>query len=307
MKKIIALGLLIVTVTAFAEDKCCWIDAKTGKEVPRSQLLPEGAEFNDAEHNHASISGPISGTFANFVRGSDNSWINAKTGKEVPCSQLLPEGAKFDDAEHNHASISGPISGTFANFVRVPCPEEASSTTTPPPGGGVKTASAPALFNVGLGYSYMHADAEEVQNLNGFAVSGFYNVNSWLAFGGEFSGLYGTETQNYTDGSVKTSLDRYLYLFGPQVTFHPCNRTTIYGRVLAGGVHDCNDVTFPGGSYYSTGNAFAMAAGAGVDVRVTRHFSIGPSFDYVPTHFISPNGNNWQNNWRVGLTAKFSF
>jgi opacity protein-like surface antigen len=153
----------------------------------------------------------------------------------------------------------------------------------------------------------MHADAEVVQNLNGFTVAGFYNINSWLAFGGEFSGLYGTETQNFDDGSVKTSLDRYFYLFGPQVTVHPCDRTTVYGHVLAGGVHDENKISSMGDTWRSSANAFALAVGVGVDVQVTRHFSVGPSFDYVPTHFITPNGNNWQNNWRAGLTAKFSF
>lgn len=41
----------------------------------------------------------------------------------------------------------------------------------------------------------MHADQEEAKNLNGFQVSGFYNVNSWLALGGEFSGLYASNAR----------------------------------------------------------------------------------------------------------------
>ncbi|HEX7470276.1 MAG TPA: outer membrane beta-barrel protein [Verrucomicrobiae bacterium] len=171
----------------------------------------------------------------------------------------------------------------------------------------MKTASVPARFELGLGYSYMHPADEVVKDLNGFNVSGFYNVNSWLAVGGEFSGLYGTDTKDFTDGSVKTSLDRYLYLFGPQVTLHPCERVKVFGRVLVGGVHDRNEVSFPGGSMRSSADAFAMAVGVGVDVQVTRCFSVGPSFDYVPTHFTSPTGDNWQNNWRVGVVGKISF
>ena len=161
----------------------------------------------------------------------------------------------------------------------------------------------------------MHADQEDVKNLNGFQVSGFYNFNSWLALGGEFSGLYGTETETrqFQDGDmkkdidVKTSLDRYFYLFGPQVTWHPCQYAKVFGHVLVGGVHDRNEVSFPDGSMRSSADAFALAVGVGVDVQVTRHFSVGPSFDYVPTHFTSSTGNNWQNNWRVGVAAKVNF
>jgi opacity protein-like surface antigen len=199
------------------------------------------------------------------------------------------------------------------------CPPPTATTppppTTPKTNDVVKTASVPARFELGLGYSYMHPDAEVVKSLNGFAVSGYYNVNSWLAFGGEFSGLYGTETETRQfmvgdmkkDIDVKTSLDRYLYLFGPQVTWHPCEHAKLFGHVLVGGVHDRNEVAFPDGSMRSSADAFALAVGVGVDFQITRHFSVGPSFDYVPTHFTSPTGDNWQNNWRVGVVGKISF
>jgi opacity protein-like surface antigen len=109
------------------------------------------------------------------------------------------------------------------------------------------------------------------------------------------------------DFDVKTSLDRYFYGFGPQVTLQPCQYASVFGHVLVGGVHDRNEVSFPDGSMRSSADAFAMAVGAGVDFQVTRHFSVGPSFDYVPTHFTSPTGDNWQNNWRVGVVGKISF
>jgi outer membrane autotransporter protein len=98
-----------------------------------------------------------------------------------------------------------------------------------------------------------------------------------------------------------------LYLFGPQVTWHPYEHAKVFGHVLVGGVHDRNEVSFPDGSMRSSADAFAMAVGAGVDFQVTRRLSVGPSFDYVPTHFTSPTGDNWQNNWRVGVVGKISF
>jgi opacity protein-like surface antigen len=224
----------------------------------------------------------------------------------------------WDDAEKTwvDSKTGKPIPGRFSGkLTKKPCPPPTATTTpsptTPKTNDGVKTASAPARFELGLGYSYMHADDEVVQNLNGFNVSGFYNVTPWFAVGGEFSGLYGTETQqfkgNATTFDENTALDRYLYLLGPQVTVHLCERTRVYGHVLVGGVHDENKINFMSDTWRSSADAFAMAVGVGVDVRVTRRFSVGPSFDYVPTHFSSSTGNDWQNYWRAGVTVKFSF
>ena len=282
-------------------NKKTWIDAKTGKPVPGGfegrrasdgEVIPpppphtvDSQSPNSADHltqakqdetDPERAFDPTTGQNLHWDRDK-KTWIDSKTGKAIP----------------------GGFKGRRTNK---PCPPPTSKTTD-----GLKTASVPARFELGLGYSYMHPADEVVKDLNGFNVSGFYNVNSWLAVGGEFSGLYGTDTKDFTGGSVKTSLDRYLYLFGPQVTLHPCERVKVFGRVLVGGVHDRNEVSFPGGSMRSSADAFAMAVGVGVDVQVTRCFSVGPSFDYVPTHFTSPTGDNWQNNWRVGVVGKISF
>ena len=148
----------------------------------------------------------------------------------------------------------------------------------------------------------MRTAQEEVKNLHGFQVSGFYNVNSWLAVGGEFSGLYGSQHQGYYD----VSLDRYLYLFGPQVTVQPFEKVKLVGHVLFGGVTDQNGYSSAFGSGHSSANAFAMAVGVGVDVQVTHNITVGPVFDYAPTAFSAPT-SNWQNNWSVGVAGKISF
>src|ERR1017187_3566210 len=276
--------------------KKTWVDAKTGKSLGFHGVLAKDGEVvpgppvgvsESGLSNHVATQDPIdperafdSETGQNLYWDRDNkTWKDAKTGKSL---------------------------GFHGVLTKKPCPPPATTRTpptpTPPP---VEHASSgmPARFELGLGYSYMHPADEVVKDLHGFNVSGFYNVNSWLAFGGEFSGLYGskTETQQFMDGDmkkdidVKTSLDRYFYLFGPQVTVHPCEHAKVFGHVLVGGVHDRNEVSFPDGSMRSSADAFAMAVGAGVDFQVTRHFSVGPSFDYVPTHFTSPTGDNWQN------------
>ncbi|MGO9176984.1 MAG: hypothetical protein ACLQED_12730 [Desulfobaccales bacterium] len=130
--------------TAYAEEKCCWINAKTGKQVPSEQLLPEGAQFGDPEHNHASIPG-----YSSFVRGPDNSWINVKTGKQVPCEQVLPEGAQFGDPEHNHASIPG-----YSSFVRVPCPPPAGAAPPAQSGTTAQPQSDTGSSVPGFGFGF---------------------------------------------------------------------------------------------------------------------------------------------------------
>jgi Outer membrane protein beta-barrel domain len=185
-------------------------------------------------------------------------------------------------------------------------PKAASSGPKRAPGAPeLETAPGNSLFEFGAGYTHMQTDGEEVRELNGFNTSAFYNVNPWLAVGGEFSGLYGSKT--FFGGMEDVSLDRYLYLFGARVSYPVAEPVRLYGQVLLGGVHDINNVSFQGGSSSSSADAFAMSFGVGADFRVTRCLSLGPSFDYVPTNFSGGNGNNWQNNWRANLNARINF
>lgn len=187
-------------------------------------------------------------------------------------------------------------------------PKAASSGPKRAPGAPeLETAPGNSLFEFGAGFSHMQTAGEEVGQLNGFTTSAFYNVTPWLAVGGEFSGLYGSRTTNFGGGSVDVSLDRYLYLFGARLTPINSEPVRLYGQVLLGGVHDNNDVSFPGGSSSSSADAFAMSFGVGADFQITNSFSLGPSVDYVPTNFSGGNGNNWQDNWRVNLTAHYYF
>jgi len=76
------------------------------------------------------------------------------------------------------------------------------------------------------------------------------------------------------------------------------------GHVLVGGAHDDNQIAYYGITKNSYADSFAVAIGAGIDVRVTRNFSIGPSMDYAPTSYSSAGGD-WQNNWQVSVIVKF--
>lgn len=116
--------------TAAVANGACpyWIDAKIGKPVSSSRLVPDGSQAS-SDANHRTITGPISGTFANFVRTGDGTWINSATGTPVPPSQLVPEGS-VPASDSDHRTITGPISGTFVNFVRIPCPPPVQSAAS---------------------------------------------------------------------------------------------------------------------------------------------------------------------------------
>ncbi len=308
------------------DDCLCWIDAKTGKQVP---TVPAGigttSGFDQAEAvDSGQAHNPRTGQ--NFVRlPNGHCWIDAKTGKQVP---TVPAGigttSGFDQAEAvDSGQAHNPRTGQ--NFIRVPCPPPPATKTTQPPPPPVEHASSgvPPRFELGVGYAYMRPEDEAVRNLNGFTVSAFYNVTPLLEapvnlnvtprvtsegvikleLGVELSGLYGTENQGFggsaTSFNEKTSLDRYLYLFGPQVTVHPCQYANVFGHVLVGGVHDENKISFMGDTWRSSADAFALAVGAGFDIQVTPHISIGPSFDYVPTFFRSSAGNHRQDNLMI--------
>ncbi len=279
--------------------KKTWVDSKTGKA-----LGFEGARANDGEvippPPRHTVDSPSPNKEDHLTRAEQD-----PTDPERAYDPTTGQNLHWDRAKKTWIdSKTGKALGFKGRQSNKPCPPP-SATSKPTDGG--KTASVPPRLELGLGYSFMHAADEPVKSLNGFTLSGLYPVNSCLAVGGEFSGLYGTETQQFPGGELKTSLNRYLYLFGPQVTLLPSGPVRVFGRVLAGGVHDGNQVSFRGGSTRFSANAFALAVGASAEIQIAPRFSAGASLDYAPTHFTSPTGNNWQQNWRAGVAGKVSF
>ncbi|MFZ0738089.1 MAG: hypothetical protein WBL70_10435 [Candidatus Acidiferrales bacterium] len=91
------------------------------------------------------------------------------------------------------------------------------------------------------------------------------------------------------------------YLFGPRVNLRR-GVVTPFVQVLLGGV-----VTSSGIERFGWQSHFAMTAGGGIDVRVSKHFSIRPvQAEYFMTRI--PDGlNNRQNNFRFGAGIVFRF
>ncbi|HTS12336.1 MAG TPA: hypothetical protein VMH00_09485 [Candidatus Limnocylindrales bacterium] len=122
-------------------------------------------------------------------------------------------------------------------------------------------------------------------SLNGFDVSVAYNPYRWIGAVADFGGNY---------GSVQGATTHFnTYLFGPQVRFP--GPVSPFAHVLLGGAHETigsgggtnSTVLIPGSS-----SAFAVAVGAGIDVKVAPFVSFRPiQIDYLVTRFGSSTQN----------------
>lgn len=162
---------------------------------------------------------------------------------------------------------------------------------------------APKL-DVFAGYSYVRVapstSGVSSFDLQGGSASAAYNFNNWLSGVADFGGYHsGNILGTHVDGTLAT------YLFGPRVSYRHYSRVTPFGQVLFGGAHLSGGVS----GVSSSDNAFAMTVGGGVDVRLTRRFSLRPAqVDYLLTRFKEGTaGNQNQNNLRVSTGVVFHF
>ncbi|HET8921415.1 MAG TPA: outer membrane beta-barrel protein [Candidatus Acidoferrum sp.] len=163
--------------------------------------------------------------------------------------------------------------------------------------------SAPK-FDAFVGYSYLQANpgvtGVDSFHLHGGSASIAYNYKTWLSGVADFGGYNnGNVLGSGQSGTIST------YLFGPRVTYRHLRKITPFGQVLFGTAH-------AGASGFGTANsqnAFAMAAGGGVDYKLFDHFSIRPvQADYLLTRFgVGTRGTQTQNNVRLSTGFVFRF
>jgi opacity protein-like surface antigen len=122
-----------------------------------------------------------------------------------------------------------------------------------------------------------------------------FNANNWLGIVADLSGYGVTDTSSHLVGWV------IPYLFGPRINFRH-GRVTPFAQALFGGVLASSTIGGLGSQ-----NNFAMTAGGGIDICVSRHFSIRPvQAEYFLTKI--PDGlNNRQNNFRFSAGIIFRF
>jgi opacity protein-like surface antigen len=158
-------------------------------------------------------------------------------------------------------------------------------------------------------------------NLYGGGGSIAYFFTDHIGIKGEFNG-YGSQNFRITiptgDGNqvFVANGNMFTYLFGPIIQKRS-GGIRPFGQVLLGGAHTnvYSNLHTESGNFSPTGNAFAMAVGGGLDIRLgsNPHVSIRPAeVDYFLTHFnafssTSGINNNNQNNFRFQAGIVFSF
>lgn len=131
-------------------------------------------------------------------------------------------------------------------------------------------------YEVGLNYSWLHVNSANYDyQRTGNGGSGYveYNLNSFVGLVGDFGGYANTKTG--IDAKALT------YLFGPRFSWRH-SRLSPYAQFLFGGGYTWSGPTS------TTQNAFATAAGGGLDYNLTKRISIKPiQVEYVMTQFDS--------------------
>ena len=173
-----------------------------------------------------------------------------------------------------------------------PGPQAATTTRdTRPPGKLLPR------FEINGGYSYISfAPGDPFNNFNNHGGSGgfTYNANRVLGLTAEVGGYNGHRDVN----GVRQSAGLTSYLFGPRLNLRKFEHFVPFAEFLFGGAN--GNLGFTGDR---SQNAFALAAGGGVDVVLTKNLAWRfAQIDYLMTNFSGPslNPDGRQNNLRLG-------
>jgi hypothetical protein len=147
------------------------------------------------------------------------------------------------------------------------------------------------------GYAYLRSDGA---NFNGWEASITENANSWVGVQADFSGHYNTK---FNEGA-KNELWLHNFLFGPQFAYRKSNQVNVLFHALLGATHYNGKVTVPDLSESRSKVAFAVAVGAGFDVKIKQ----GLAFRAVQADYILNRSNgNTLNNFRISAGVVYRF
>jgi hypothetical protein len=172
----------------------------------------------------------------------------------------------------------------FSTFLAFGAIANAQETSTP-------------KYEIGLNYSWLHVNSANFdRQRTGNGGSGYfeYNLNNTLGLVADIGGYANTRTG--IDDKLLT------YMFGPRFNWRH-TRLTPYAQFLFGGAYVWNN---PAG-ISTTQNAFATAAGGGLDYRLTNRIALKPiQVEYVMTQIDSARGfGSHQNDVRYSAGVVF--
>jgi hypothetical protein len=172
-------------------------------------------------------------------------------------------------------------------------------------------------------FSNKVVDGNRIVNMNGGSASVAYNFNRWIGLVADVGGyddsqLVLTGTGANQPLTVNSSGKAYTYLFGPRLSFRNTTRFTPFAQILVGGIHasevDASGcIGTPDCIALPAQEAFAAAAGGGLDFRLSRHFTLRPvQAEYLMTRFAvvgygSPGTAATQNDLRLSSGIVLAF
>ena len=174
----------------------------------------------------------------------------------------------------------------FQTFIINYAAAESTATGSTVPGGHRLEAFG--------GYSYLHFDSgfssaqvpATSMSMNGWIIAGTYNVTNYFGVTAEFSGQYVGDffgLNTLIAPPFRTHVHNFL--FGPTLTYRKSTKITPFAHILVGDSHATILNENPG-NFNATRDALALAAGGGVDYRVSNRLAVRlAQFDYLHTGF----------------------
>lgn len=223
-------------------------------------------------------------------------------------AQQKDDSAAKPATENTTEAPAGPASVAPVTRSVWALPAVPKATPFPGPEAAVKDTRTPGQlvprFEINAGYSYINFNpGDPFPNFNNHgATGGFaFNANRYLGLVAEVGGY------SFSRDVAGTKLDGGLttYLFGPRLNLRRFDHFVPFAEFLFGGGHAGGAITGGPGQ-----NAFALAAGGGVDIVFTKNLAWRfAQIDYLMTNFsgvnVSPNAR--QNNVRLGTGVVLRF
>jgi outer membrane protein OmpA-like peptidoglycan-associated protein len=224
--------------------------------------------------------------------------------KDDSAAKQVTETTATADAPAAPESVAPAKRGLFA----LPAVPKATPFPGPQAAKTTKDTRTPGQlvpkFEINGGYSYVNFDpGSDFNNFNSHgATGGFtFNPNRILGLTAELGGYHFDRdvNGNKLTGGITT------YLFGPRLNLRRFDHFVPFAEFLFGGAHGGLALTGINGQ-----NAFALAAGGGVDVVLNKYVAWRfAQIDYLMTNFDGPNVNSTarQNNLRLGTGLVLRF
>jgi len=160
-------------------------------------------------------------------------------------------------------------------------------------------------IDVGGNYNYIHTNAPPggcgCFPLNGGSAWLGLNVSHSFSLVGEIASQHGRDSGSNGDLTLTS------FMVGPRYSIKRGGHFAPFGQVLVGVAHASGSLAPGSSDIAGSSNSFAMAAGGGLDVNLSEHFTLRAiQGDYFLTQFEN-GSNDRQNNFRLGLGLIIKF